>query len=362
MTAMIGEVVRETTDSIVFKDRGAEVVGGLDDLAISQGDHYTDHYEGYAAEAQSVADWLSRHEVRVQAADGSEVPLQAFDDAVEACRAVDEEYGATVTPRLQKITQNPDHHVPQLRPELVYPGYVALQTGGAVVLPTSVGNIVAAASPRGLSTMFAVKERPPSKAGVVLTTMDEIPELAHIPDGWEGYLRHMHSEGILVGSKLLRNNDHPLFKSQPEWSRDNSQFQDGTSMFVSLPGPYSDVVARMLAKDGSILTASSANKSGEGNNRNIDMLHSDIKRGCDFVAWDPEAVTAYPLDEQHESQGIMVDFRPNGDEEGRFHIIRYGFMNGPFITESVAYIRKHPELAVAQMTGDLINIADRSNK
>ncbi len=360
MSEMIGEVVRETTDSIVFRDRGNEVVTGLSDLAIPDGAHHTDVYNQYAQETEGAAQWLSSHEVRVHS-QGKEVSLQTYDDAVEACYVVDEEYGATVTPRLQQITHNTDHHVPQLDPNLVYPGYVALRAGGAVVLPTSVGNIVAAASPRGLSTMFAVKERPPSKAGVVLTTMDEIPKLAHIPEGWEEYLKHMHKEGILVGSKLDRDNDHPLFRNQPEWSRDNSQFKDGTSMFVFLPGPYSDVVARMLAKDGLVLTASSANKSGEGNNRDISKLHPDIKRGCDFVAWDPEAVSAYPLDEQHESQGVMVDFRPNGDEHGRFHIIRYGFMNGPFITESVAYIRNHPELQVPQMTGDLVNIADKSN-
>lgn len=237
-----------------------------------------------------------------------------------------------------------------------------MRSGGAVVLPTSVGNIVGSASPRGLSTMFAVKERPPEKAGVVLTTMDEIPELAHIPDGWEDYLRHMHACGILTGSKLARNNDHPLFKNQPEWSSENSQFSDGTSMFVFLPGPYSDVTARILASEGRLLTASSANKSGQGNNRDLAMLHPDIKRGCDFVAWDPEAVRAYPLDEENESQGVMVDFRP--DEEtgmGRFHIIRYGFMNGPFTTQSVNWMRRHPEVRVPQITGDMHNIAEKSN-
>jgi len=210
--------------------------------------------------------------------------------------------------------------------------------------------------------MFAVKERPPAKAGVVLTTMDQITNLAQIPDGWDGYLNHMHREGILTGSKLHRNEDHPLLADQPEWSKDNSRQADGTSMFVFLPGPYSDATARILADEGHLLTASSANKSGEGNNRDVGQLHKDIKRGCDFVAWDPTAVSSYPLDEEHESQGVMVDFQPESDGTGRFHIIRFGFMNGPFVTESVAYLRAHPELKVSKIGGDIVNLAAAANK
>lgn len=364
MPEIIGNVLAERTSSIVFEYRGDEVVSGLGDIAIAgEGtSHYTDNRESYEAELADVADWLKSHELRVKAPNSHQEALLSYDEILPFCEQVDAEYAATVTPRLVKNTGNPNHHVPKLDPDMVYASYVSLRAGGAVVLPTSVGNIVGSASPRGLSTMFAVKERPLTKAGVVLTTMDQIPELAEIPEGWEGYLRHMHREGILTGSKLQRNHEHPLFVNQPEWSRDNSMFNDGTSMFVFLPGPYSDVTARILASEGRLLTASSANKSGEGNNRDLEMLHTDIKRGCDFVAWDPEAVGAYPLDEEHESQGVMVDFQPKEDGTGRFHIIRFGFMNGPFMTESVAYLRDHPELKVPAITADMHNVSDQSNK
>lgn len=364
MPEIIGEVIAENSNSVVFRDRGEDVVTGLGDIAmVGEGtSHYTDSREGYEANLVDVSEWLKSHELRVQNPDGSEEALLAFEEILPFCQQVDAEYAATVTPRLFKNTDNPEHRVPRLDPDMVYASYVSLRAGGAVVLPTSVGNIVGSASPRGLSTMFAVKERPLAKAGVVLTTMDQIPELADIPEGWEGYLRHMHSEGILTGSKLPRNNDHRLFVNQPEWSRDNSMFNDGTSMFVFLPGPYSDVTARILASEDRLLTASSANKSGEGNNRDLEKLHKDIKRGCDFVAWDPLAVSAYPLDEENESQGVMVDFQPKEDGTGRFHIIRFGFMNGPFMTESVSYLRDHPELKVPAITADMHNVSDQSNK
>jgi hypothetical protein len=119
-----------------------------------------------------------------------------------------------------------------------------------------------------------------------------------------------------------------------------------------------------LATEGLLLTASSANKSGEGNNRNIATLHPDIKRGCDFVAWDPEAVSAYPLDVEFESQGVMVDFRPHEDGTPRFHVIRMGFMQGPFDLQSRAYLEAHPELGIAgtrAWTVDTKNIAHLSN-
>ncbi len=362
--ALIGEIHEETADSLIFAYRGGQVITDMGALAIDPPDiaHYTDDLTGYKEEVAEVTGLLKSHDLRIRYPDGLEEDLLTFDDVLPFCRLVDDEYASTVTPRLRKITDNSEHRVPVLNPDLVYAGYVSLRTGGAVVLPTSVGNIVGACTPRGLSTMYAVKERPLAKAGVVLTTMDQIPELAEIPEGWEDYLRHMHREGILTGSKLKRNDQHPLFVDQPAWSRDNSRFADGTSMFVFLPGPYSDVTARILASEGHLLTASSANKSGEGNNRDVAQLHPDIKRGCDFVAWDPEAVTAYPLDEANESQGIMVDFNPGLDEDGRFHIIRFGFMNGPFITESTAYLRQHPELRVRQITADMHNKSDSTNK
>lgn len=361
---IIGHVLEERTDSITFEYRGDEVVTGLGDLAIAGApfEHYTDSRELYEPAVNEVTGWLLSHELRVRQPDGTEEALLSYDEVLTICEQVDEEYAATVTPRLIKITDNPDHHVPKLNPGMVHAGYVALRAGGSVVLPTSVGNIVAAASPRGLSTMFAVKERPLAKAGVVLTTMDKLPDMAEIPDGWEDYLIHMHKEGILTGSKLQRNHDHPLFSNQPEWSRDNSMFKDGTSMFVFLPGPYSDATARVLASEDILLTASSANKTGQGNNRDVAKLHADIKRGTDFVAWDPEAVTAYPLDEAHESQGVMVDFGPCNDGTSMFHIIRYGFMQGAFTTESVAWLRDHPELKVRQITGDMHNLSDATNK
>ena len=359
----IGRVVDEGTSYITFQDRGLEAVETLGDLGVTDQseEHYTDSRGLYVPAQAEISHWLKSHELRIQRPDGSEEALLAYDEILPFVEQVDAEYAATVTPRLVKNTGNPDHRVPKLDPDMVYPAYVALRTGEAAVLPTSVGNVVAGASSRGLRAMYSLKDRPLAKAGVVLTTMDQIPDLAEIPEGWEDYLPHMHQQGILTGSKLQRQHDHSLFQGQSDFLREHSMFKDGTSMFVTLPGPYSDVVARILASEGILLSASSANKSGEGNNRDIAKLHADIRRGAGYVAWDPEAVTAYPLDEEHESQGVMVDFRP-GEDGGRFHFIRYGFMNGPFLTESVAWLRAHPEVGVEQITGDMHNLSDATNK
>jgi tRNA A37 threonylcarbamoyladenosine synthetase subunit TsaC/SUA5/YrdC len=358
-------IYQEYDNSIVLQYQGDRVVNGLAEITMTvpAQPHYTDDRTRYETVlGRLTRQFTSGKSIIIEYPDNKQPErLKQFADVMAFCRIVDREYAATVTLRLQKMTGNPKHGVPKLDPYMVYLSYVSLRAGGAVVLPTSVGNIIAAASPRGLSTMFAVKNRPLSKAGVVLTTMDQLPSLADIPAGWDGYLRHMHSQGILTGSKLRRNNKHSLLRNQPEWSRQNSMHEhDGTSMFVFLPGPYADVTARILASEGRLLTASSANKSGQGNNRDIAKLHQDIKRGCDFVAWDAHAVEAYPLDEAHESQGVMVDFRPQKNA-GKFHIIRFGFMNGPFITESVAYMRARPELRVPRITADIHNVAATSN-
>jgi tRNA A37 threonylcarbamoyladenosine synthetase subunit TsaC/SUA5/YrdC len=369
----IGQVGALGSEGITYVYRGDEVLpigeDGIPDLSAvsidgSEVAHYTDNREDYEEAVAELTDFFTSRTVDIAMPDGSYKRLLTPDEIMPFVDAVDGEYAETVTPRLQKITGSPETKVPTLKPELVYASYVALSAGGSVVLPTSVGNIVGSASPRGLSTMFAVKERPMSKPGVVLTTMDQIPELAQIPEGWKGYLEHMHRQGVLVGSKLLRNPAHPLIQAQPEWSQENSSQVDGTSMFVFLPGPYSDVTARILARDNVLLTASSANKSGEGNNRDIATLHPDIKRGVEFVASDPEAVDAYPLDEEVESQGVMVDFRPQEDGTPRFHVIRMGFMQGAFDLQSRAYIDRHDELGLTGGIGtfDFDNKAHVANQ
>lgn len=364
----VGQVEAMDAGSVTYAYRGDEVlpigkngIPALDavDIAGPETPHYTDNRSAYEERVASLTDFFANRQVHIAMPDGSVKTLLDPEQIAPFAEAVDQEYAETVTPRLQTITGSGETKVPTLRQELVYASYVALSAGGSVVLPTSVGNIVGSASPHGLSTMFAVKERPMSKPGVVLTTMDQIAELAQIPEGWEGYLQHMHDKGILVGSKLLRNPDHPLIQAQPEWSQENSSQTDGTSMFVFLPGPYSDVTARILAQDNVLLTASSANKSGEGNNRDIATLHPDIKRGVEFVASDERAVDAYPLDEETESQGVMVDFRPAEDGTPRFHVIRMGFMQGAFDLQSRAYIDAHPELGLVGGVGtfDFANVA-----
>jgi hypothetical protein len=117
-----------------------------------------------------------------------------------------------------------------------------------------------------------------------------------------------------------------------------------------------------LAKDGHLLTASSANKSGQGNTRDMNFLHPDIKRGTQWAVWDPEAVSAYHLGPR-ESQGVMVDFRPRELEDGQeqFHVIRQGFMNADFMLESGAYFNEHPELGIKRASVDFWNVAHLDN-
>lgn len=364
MSEFIGHIVDETPTSVTYGYQGDQVVGGPGDISLGDlgmSPHYTDSREAYRAKIEETSSYLASREVRVLRPDGTVETLMSAEDMIPLCDAVDAEYEKTVTELFRKITGNPEHRAPELDPRLAYASYVSLKAGGAVIIPTFVGKIISAASTRGLSTMFALKDRSPDKAGVAFTTIDKIDEIADIPEGWGGYVRHMYEHGIRVGYKLPRNQEHPMFRNQHDWLRQNSQQTDGTSMFIVLPGPYPDVASRALAADEIMLTGSSANKSQQPNSLEFKRLHPDIKHGADFVVW-PETGTPYIIDAENESQGIMVDFRPEPDGTPKLHVIRLGFLNGPFFTQTRRYLADHPELGVEQPTFSVHNTAYQSNR
>ncbi len=193
--------------------------------------------------------------------------------------------------------------------------------GGAVVIPTKVGYIIAATDGKGLERKFNLKERRPNKPGVVVTSdLGQFYELAQVRDDNgkdSGYtasdrnvVDYLYRSGALVGFILPWNKDalrkyvpedvHPFMRSQ----------KDGSSCFVFNHGIYTEQLAgNMFAKHGKLVFASSANPSGKGNRGTFQCIGERILQGIDMGIEADEYVAAQQPgkspDERFE-QGVMI--------------------------------------------------------
>jgi tRNA A37 threonylcarbamoyladenosine synthetase subunit TsaC/SUA5/YrdC len=189
--------------------------------------------------------------------------------------------------------------------------------GGIVVCPTKVGYIILAADEAGLVRKFAAKNRPRTKPGVVLCgSVEQILALAEIHEEALDLYRIHDREDVLLGCILpWREEGRALI---PEGAAPYVMDERGTSCFVLRFGAPGEAVARELwEEDRTLLFASSANPSGQGNRGVVEGIGERISRGVDLVIESDEYVRSIQPDADEDTrheQGVMVSFV---DAEGR---------------------------------------------
>lgn len=188
--------------------------------------------------------------------------------------------------------------------------------GGVVVSPTKVGYVIMATDRPGLLRKFAAKNRPRTKPGVVLCgSLEQLRELAELhEEALELYCVH-EEEDVLLGCILpWREEGRSLL---PEGAEPYVMDERGTSCFVIRFGAPGEAIARELwEEDRSLLFASSANPSGQGNRGVVEGIGDRIARGVDLVIESDDYVRSIqPHAEEHtrHEQGVMVSFV---DDEG----------------------------------------------
>lgn len=190
-----------------------------------------------------------------------------------------------------------------------------LTAGGSIVVsPTKVGYIIVTTDAAGLERKFQVKQRPRRKPGVVLCgSLDEVQTLAHVNDEVLDVYRAHWDDDILLGCIL-------------PWSAEGvAHIPDGaaeyimdgrrTSCFVVRFGTPAERLAQALwERDHTLLFASSANPSGQGNRGRVDGIGERIAQGADLIVEADDYVRSIQPDTtQRHEQGVMVSFV---DDEG----------------------------------------------
>lgn len=183
--------------------------------------------------------------------------------------------------------------------------------GGVVVSPTKVGYVIMATDRPGLVRKFAAKNRPRSKPGVVLcSSVEQILALAEIHEEALDLYRVHDREDVLLGCILpWREEGRALL---PEGAAPYVMDERGTSCFVLRFGAPGERIARELwEEDRTLLFASSANPSGQGNRGVVEGIGDRIARAVDLVIESDEFVRSIQPDADENSrheQGVMVSF------------------------------------------------------
>lgn len=183
--------------------------------------------------------------------------------------------------------------------------------GGDPLSPTKVGYVIMVTDRPGLVRRFAAKNRPRGKPGVVLcSSVEQLLELAEIHEEALDLYRLHDSEDVLLGSILpWRDEGRALL---PEGAAPYVLDERGTSCFVLRFGAPGEEIARELwAEDRTLLFASSANPSGQGNRGAVEGIGDRIARGVDLVVESDEFVRSIQPDADENSrheQGVMVSF------------------------------------------------------
>lgn len=198
--------------------------------------------------------------------------------------------------------------------------------GNVIVSPTKVGYIILAVDAEGLARKFELKNRPLTKPSVVLCgSLDELRALAEVNDDVIDFYQTHWDQDVLLGCILPWKHE-----SKARLSPDVEPFvtdQRGTSCFVVRFGAPAEHIARELwEKDGTILFASSANPSGQGNRGVVAGIGERIGQGADLVIEADEFVRGIqPSTDERYEQGVMVSFVDDDGElvpEQRGQIIR----------------------------------------
>ncbi|ALJ19795.1 L-threonylcarbamoyladenylate synthase [Microbacterium sp. No. 7] len=187
--------------------------------------------------------------------------------------------------------------------------------GGLVVSPTKVGYVIVAVDAAGLERKFEVKRRPRRKPGVVLCgSLDQLVTLAELSDEVEGFYRTHWRQDVLLGCILpwTRHGRAHIPPGAEELVMDDR----ATSCFVVRFGEPGERIARALwDRDHTVLFASSANPSGQGNRGRVDGIGERIARGVDLVIEADDYVRSVQPDTgSRYEQGVMVSF-VDGDGE-----------------------------------------------
>ena len=189
--------------------------------------------------------------------------------------------------------------------------------GSVIVSPTKVGYIIMATDRKGLDRKFKIKNRKLNKPGVVLcASLDQLNELAELNSEVEAlYSSHWNSD-ILLGCIL------PWKETGKKYIPDDGSSQlmmdnRGTSCFVIKFGvPSEQVVTKLWAEHKTLVFASSANPSGQGNRGLIEGIGEMIETGVDLSIAANDYVASIQPNESIESryeQGVMVSMV---DEQG----------------------------------------------
>ncbi len=197
--------------------------------------------------------------------------------------------------------------------------YAVMKGGDAIVIPTRVGYIIGGNTEKALKKMFDLKQRPLNKPGVVLTRFDMLDELAEVDERYWPFIKEIEKRKLLLGS-ILRRKKHPMFDSVDEFAQANSRKHDNTSCFVINAGEYCQYISDRALEDGKMFIASSANKSGTGNERKFEQIPENIRNGVGYALEHDEFVAQEHIDPDAREQGVMIDLT------GKFPLVtRRGF-------------------------------------
>ena len=188
----------------------------------------------------------------------------------------------------------------------------AMMDGGKVaVIPTKVGYIITATDMLGMEKKFALKGRPLTKPGVVLTyDLGQFNGLVTISDEHDRKLvEEIYSSGILCGF-ILPWKQEAMRHYVPSDLQSLMQDGNGTSCFVFNHGTYSEELARrMLEHHDKLVFASSANPSGQGNRGRFEGIGEGIINGADVSIEADKYVSAQQPAKDESTrfeQGVMV--------------------------------------------------------
>jgi tRNA A37 threonylcarbamoyladenosine synthetase subunit TsaC/SUA5/YrdC len=185
-----------------------------------------------------------------------------------------------------------------------------LRSGGSIVVsPTKVGYIILTTDAAGLRRKFEVKSRPLSKPGVVLCgSLDQLVALAEVDDEVVDFYRAHWRQDVLLGCILpwtAAGREHI-----PAGAEDYVMDGRGTSCFVVRFGtPGELITGELWDHDHTLLFASSANPSGQGNRGRVDGIGERIAEGADLVIEADDYVRSIQPDTgSRYEQGVMVSF------------------------------------------------------
>jgi tRNA A37 threonylcarbamoyladenosine synthetase subunit TsaC/SUA5/YrdC len=191
-----------------------------------------------------------------------------------------------------------------------------LRSGGRIVVsPTKVGYIILTTDADGLQRKFELKSRPLSKPGVVLCgSLDQLVALAEVDEEVVEFYRAHWRQDVLLGCILPWNAAGRVHI--PAGAEGFVMDDRGTSCFVVRFGAPGELIARELwDQDHTLLLASSANPSGQGNRGRVDGIGERIADGADLVIEADDYVRSIQPDTgSRYEQGVMVSF-VDGDGE-----------------------------------------------